>query len=68
MDKSILRKWLKAGYIERRVLKATEEGTPQGGICSPVIAHRERNQTTGGTVYEGERSATVFRKDPHHSY
>ena len=39
MEKSILRKWLKAGYIERRVLKPTEEGTPQGGICSPVIAN-----------------------------
>jgi RNA-directed DNA polymerase len=39
MEKSILRKWLKAGYIEKRVLKPTEEGTPQGGICSPVIAN-----------------------------
>jgi len=39
MDKSILRKWLKAGFIEKRVLKVTEEGTPQGGICSPVLAN-----------------------------
>ena len=39
MDKGILRKWLKAGYIERQVLKPTEEGTPQGGICSPVLAN-----------------------------
>ena len=39
MDKTILRKWLKAGFIEKRVLKATEEGTPQGGICSPVLAN-----------------------------
>jgi RNA-directed DNA polymerase len=39
MDKSILRKWLKAGYIEKSVLKPTEEGTPQGGICSPVLAN-----------------------------
>lgn len=37
--KSILRKWLKAGFIEKRVLYPTEEGTPQGGICSPVIAN-----------------------------
>ena len=34
MEKSILRKWLKAGFIEKRVLKPTEEGTPQGGICA----------------------------------
>ena len=39
MDKVILRKWLKAGYMERNVLHPTEAGTPQGGICSPVIAN-----------------------------
>jgi len=39
MEKSILRKWLKAGYIEKHVLHPTEEGTPQGGICSPVLAN-----------------------------
>ena len=39
MDKTILRKWLKAGYMENRRLYSTEEGTPQGGICSPVIAN-----------------------------
>jgi RNA-directed DNA polymerase len=39
MDKHILRKWLKAGFIEKQVLHPTEEGTPQGGICSPVIAN-----------------------------
>lgn len=39
IEKSILRKWLKAGYIEKHVLKPTEEGTPQGGICSPVLAN-----------------------------
>ena len=39
MDKTILSKWLKAGFIEKRVLKPTEEGTPQGGICSPVLAN-----------------------------
>lgn len=39
MDKVILQKWLKAGFIEKTVLKPTEEGTPQGGICSPVLAN-----------------------------
>jgi RNA-directed DNA polymerase len=39
MDKGILKKWLKAGFIEKNVLKPTEEGTPQGGICSPVLAN-----------------------------
>ena len=39
MEKDILRKWLKAGYMEKNVLHPTDEGTPQGGIISPVIAN-----------------------------
>ncbi len=39
MEKDILRKWLKAGYMEKNALHATEEGTPQGGIISPAIAN-----------------------------
>ena len=39
MEKAILQKWLKAGFIEKYVLHTTEEGTPQGGICSPVLAN-----------------------------
>src|SRR5947209_12217117 len=40
MDKAILRKWLKAGFLEKNVLFATKEGTPQGGIISPALANR----------------------------
>ena len=39
MDKTILRKWLAAGFVENTVLYPTEEGTPQGGIISPVLAN-----------------------------
>lgn len=39
MDKTILGKWLKAGYMEEEILHATEAGTPQGGIISPVLAN-----------------------------
>jgi len=38
-DKTVLRKWLKAGYIYKNKLFPTEEGTPQGGIISPVLAN-----------------------------
>lgn len=38
-DKRILRKWLKAGYIESGALLPTSAGTPQGGIISPVLAN-----------------------------
>lgn len=39
MDKSILRKWLKAGVVDRKQLLATTAGTPQGGIISPALAN-----------------------------
>jgi RNA-directed DNA polymerase len=39
MDKRILHTWLKAGFIEGSVFHETEAGTPQGGICSPVLAN-----------------------------
>ena len=40
MDKTILRKWLAAGYMEEGVVYPTEAGTPQGGIASPMLANR----------------------------
>ncbi len=38
-DKTILKKWLKAGYIETKKLFPTHEGTPQGGIISPCLSN-----------------------------
>jgi len=39
MDKAILKKWLKAGFVYQNELFPTESGTPQGGIISPVLAN-----------------------------
>src|SRR2546425_2212039 len=39
MEKAILHKWLKAGYIDKHLVHQTEEGTPQGGPISPVLAN-----------------------------
>ncbi|WP_298013046.1 group II intron reverse transcriptase/maturase [uncultured Castellaniella sp.] len=39
MDRSILRQWLEAGYVDEGSLFETRAGTPQGGIISPVIAN-----------------------------
>ncbi|MEQ1969329.1 group II intron reverse transcriptase/maturase [Xenorhabdus nematophila] len=39
MDKQILHKWLKAGYMEGGNVHSTIAGTPQGGIISPVLAN-----------------------------
>jgi RNA-directed DNA polymerase len=39
MNRAVLRKWLKAGFLDQGVFHATTEGTPQGGICSPALAN-----------------------------
>jgi RNA-directed DNA polymerase len=39
MDRVILQKWLKSGYMEKHVLHDTTDGTPQGGIISPALAN-----------------------------
>lgn len=39
MDRGILKKWLKAGYIERKTFHETEEGTPQGSNISPILCN-----------------------------
>lgn len=38
MNKTVLRKFLKAGFMEDGKHHATELGTPQGGIISPTLA------------------------------
>lgn len=39
MDRRLLKKWLKAGFVEGRKLFPTDAGTPQGGIISPCLAN-----------------------------
>jgi len=56
MDKKMLRAWLKAGYTENGKLYATDQGVPQGGIISPIIA----NMTLDG-LEEAIRKAAPSR-------
>ena len=39
VDKSILHKWLKAGFIDQYLYYPTDEGVPQGSPISPVLAN-----------------------------
>lgn len=39
LPQTILRQWLKAGYMEEHQLYETNQGVPQGGIISPMITN-----------------------------
>jgi RNA-directed DNA polymerase len=55
LDKVIMNKWLKVGFIETGKLFPTTEGTPQGGIVSPVMC----NMALDGIAFMLEKN---FRK------
>ena len=38
-DKTVLKQWLAAGYMEKNAFYETPAGTPQGGIISPTLAN-----------------------------
>ncbi len=62
MDKAMLQKWLKAGYVYEKELFPTEAGTPQGGIISPTLA----NMTLDGL--ESELEAEFGKKRTRKGY
>jgi RNA-directed DNA polymerase len=39
MDKTVLQKWLGAGYMENGIHYPSRKGVPQGGIISPTISN-----------------------------
>jgi len=67
MDKSILKQFLKAGFIYKSNLNPTIAGTPQGGIISPILA----NMTLDGiekaiaAKYYTSRSGKTDKKYDH---
>jgi RNA-directed DNA polymerase len=37
--RELIKQWLKAGYVDNGVFHETDEGTPQGGVISPLLAN-----------------------------
>ena len=63
MKRHILRQWLEAGYVENTRCFPTQEGTPQGGIASPVLANMTLDgleavirNAVGGERVRGQRT------------
>ncbi|MGW0993554.1 group II intron reverse transcriptase/maturase [Streptomyces sp. NPDC002523] len=68
--REMIRGWLKAGVVENGLLTPTEEGSPQGGVISPLLmnvalhgleeAAGVRYLTTGRSAGETVRGAPVL--------
>ncbi|KZL88914.1 group II intron reverse transcriptase/maturase [Clostridium magnum] len=72
---NIIKRWLKAGFVDNGVFNKTEFGTPQGGIISPLLAnialhgmeaelgitYKKLNKKRDGVVYENQGTKAVVR-------
>ena len=53
--RGMVAQWLKAGVVEQGRLHRTEEGTPQGGVVSPVllnVALHGMEQAAGSATHQ----------------
>jgi len=65
MEKAMLKKWLKAGYMEQHILHPTEAGTPQGGLCKALHNPPYAKQVT---MQRDMRKALIFVRIQLHSF
>lgn len=66
-----IKRWLKAGYVEAEMFNATESGTPQGGVISPLLANialdgmeRWLNQETKTRLYQTKTGKDAGKTTP----
>lgn len=63
--RGMIQRWLKAGYMEDNVFHATGQGTPQGGVISPLLANIALHgmEDALGIQYRGGANATNVKKE-----
>ncbi|MER6503588.1 group II intron reverse transcriptase/maturase [Streptomyces sp. NPDC001455] len=66
--RGMVRQWLKAGVVERGRFTTTDEGTPQGGVISPVLLNVALHgmETAAGVRYypPGRRAGEIMPDAP----
>lgn len=64
MDKSVLKQFLKAGYVYQERLFPSEEGTPQGGIISPILANMALDGIQGALAkrFDTSKNGRISKK------
>ena len=57
--RGMIRQWLKAGVVEQGRLSRTEEGTPQGGVASPLLLNIALHgmEQAAGALYGADQCA-----------
>ena len=67
--RELIRKWLKAGFLEDGVFHATKQGTPQGGVISPLLANIALHgmEAALGIRYRSSVSGNVNASTVHHT-
>jgi hypothetical protein len=63
-DKRVLRyvkRFLKAGIMENGAVSASDKGTHQGGIVSPILANIYLHSVISGSVFAREASRKIVK-------
>ncbi|NOR47457.1 MAG: group II intron reverse transcriptase/maturase [Methanosarcinaceae archaeon] len=68
MDKSILKQFLKAGFVYNRHLNPSKSGTPQGGIISPILANMALDgiEALIASKYYTSKSGKIYKRYDRH--
>jgi RNA-directed DNA polymerase len=63
-DKHILKQWLESGVLEDGIFSSTLEGTPQGGVISPLLCNIALNGFEGAISEAAELHRKTKRWQP----